>query len=211
MSDLPDRRFGAGPKRFALLERAGAPAAYAIYRHQMSWDAGSSTGKVIVVEAIGADPAAAVALWRYLLDIDWIASITASLLPPDHPLFFVLAEPRRMQYRLGDGLWVRLVDVGEALWRPNLSRGGRVVLDVRDEFCPWNERRWHLAAGKAEPTEAPADLALDVGNLGSAYLGGIGFAQLAQSGQVEELKPGALERADGIFRNALQPWCPEIF
>jgi predicted acetyltransferase len=209
--DPPERRDGAGPKRFALLELGGAAAAYAIYRHQMAWEDGVTTGKVVVVEAIGAAPDALVELWRYLLDIDWIAAITAGLLPPDHALFFVLAQPRRMRYRLGDGLWVRLVDVGAALSGRMYPEEGELVFDVRDAFCPWNEGRWRLAGGQAERTDADADLVLDVAALGSAYLGGIRFAQLAQGGNVQELKSGAVERADGIFRHGLHPWCPEIF
>jgi len=209
--DPPDRRGGAGPKRFAVLEVDGAPAAYAIYRHKMDWEDGISTGRVEVVEAIGADPNALAELWRYLLDIDWVAAIHGWLLPPDHPLFFVLAQPRRMRYRLGDGLWVRLVDVGAALSGRTYPEDGELVFDVRDAFCPWNEGRWRLAGGGAERTDAEADLALGVEALGAAFLGGIGFAQLAQGGHVEELTPGALERADGIFRHGLHPWCPEIF
>jgi predicted acetyltransferase len=211
LQDPAERRNGAGPKRFALLERDGAPAAYAIYRHQMDWEDGVTKGKVSVVEAIGADPEALAELWRYLLDIDWIATIETWLLPPDHPLFFVLAQPRRMRYRLGDGLWVRLVDVGTALSGRTYPEDGELVFDVRDAFCPWNEGRWRLAGGNAERTGADADLALEVDALGSAFLGGIRFAQLAQGGHVEELKPGAIERADGIFRHGLHPWCPEIF
>jgi predicted acetyltransferase len=86
-----------------------------------------------------------------------------------------------------------------------------VVFDVHDAFCPWNEGCWRLAAGRAERTDADADLALEVDALGSAFLGGIRFAQLSQGGHVAELKPGAIERADGIFRHGLHPWCPEIF
>ena len=209
--DPPERRGGAGPKRFALLEIGDAPAAYAIYRHKMDWQNGVSTGKVEVVEAIGADSNALAELWRYLLDIDWVASIHSSLLPPDHPLFFILAQPRRTRYRLGDGLWVRLVDVGAALSGRTYPEDGEVVFDVSDAFCPWNEGRWRLANGTAERTDAAADIALDVAALGAAFLGGIGFAQLAQGGQVEELTPGAFERADGMFRHGLHPWCPEIF
>ena len=197
--------------RFALLELDGAPAAYAIYHHEPKWDDGVSTGRVVVVEAIGAMPEAVAELWRFLLDIDWVETISASLLPPDHPLFFLLAEPRRMRYRRGDGLWVRLVDVGAALAGRLYSSEPDLVFEVRDAFCPWNEGRWHLESASAERTEAPADLALDVAALGSAYLGGIGFTQLAQGGRVEELSAGALERADLAFRHGLQPWCPEIF
>ena len=157
------------------------------------------------------DASALAEMWRYLLDIDWIATIASSLVPPDHPLFFVLAQTRRMRYRLGDGLWVRLLDVGAALSGRTYPEDGELVFDVRDEFCPWNEGRWRLAGGAAERTDAEADLALDVTVLGSAFLGGIRFAQLAQGGRVEELKPGAIERADGLFRHGLHPWCPEIF
>ena len=211
LHDPPERRGGAGPKRFALLERHGEPAAYAIYRHRMDWAEGVSSGQVSVVEAVSGDAAALAEIWRYLLDIDWIATIVSSLLPPDHPLFFVLAQTRRMRYRLGDGLWVRLVDVGAALSGRTYPEDGELVLEVRDAFCPWNEGRWRVAGGAAERTDANADLALDVAALGSAFLGGIRFAQLAQGGGVEELRPGAIARADGLFRHGLHPWCPEIF
>jgi predicted acetyltransferase len=164
-----------------------------------------------VAEAIGADPAALAEIWRYLLDIDWIATIASWLIPPDHPLFFVLAQTRRMRYRLGDGLWVRLLDVGAALSGRTYPQDGELVFAVRDAFCPWNEGRWRLAGGEASRTDTDADLALDVSALGSAFLGGIRFEQLAQGGHVEELRPGAIERADGMFRHGLHPWCPEIF
>jgi predicted acetyltransferase len=211
LNDPAERRQGAGPKRFALLEIDGTPAAYAIYRHHMDWDAGVSKGRVVVVEAIGASPGALAEIWRYLLDIDWIATITSSLLPPDHALFFVLAQPRRMRYRLGDGLWVRLVDVGAALSGRSYPDDGEVVFEVRDPFCSWNDGRWRLAGGAAERTDTEPDLALDVRALGSAFLGGVTFAQLAQGGHVQERNPAAIERADGIFRHGLHPWCPEIF
>jgi predicted acetyltransferase len=209
--DPAERRGGAGPKRYALLERDGEPAAYAIYRHKMDWHEGVSSGQVSVIEAIAGEGPALAEIWRYLLDIDWIASIESWRVPPDHPLFFVLAQTRRMRYRLGDGLWVRLLDVGAALSGRSYPEDFELVLDVRDAFCPWNQGRWRLAGGAAERTDAEADLALDVTVLGSAFLGGIRFAQLAQGSRVEELKPGAIERADGLFRHGLHPWCPEIF
>ncbi len=200
-----------GTKRFALLELEGAPAAYATYLQDPKWEGGSSATTIVVVEAIAPTPAAAADLWRFLLDVDWVETISASLLPPDHPLFFLLLEPRRMGYRRADGVWVRLVDVGAALAGRTYPVEPDVVFEVRDAFCPWNEARWHLAGGTAERTTAPADIALDVTSLASAYLGGLGFAQMAQGGRVEELTPGAVERADSAFRHGLHPWCPEIF
>ena len=210
--DPPERREGGGPKRVALLELDGEAQAYAIYRHNPKWDEGSSSARLGVVEAIGATPRGTAEIWRFLLDIDWQASISADLLPIDHPLFFLLAKPRRMKYRLGDGIWVRVVDVGAALSARSYAHDGEVVFEVADAFAPWNEGRWKLAGGSCERTDDDADLRCDVTALGSVYLGGFTFADLARGLRVEELREGAIDRADSIFRRiAVAPWCPEIF
>jgi predicted acetyltransferase len=150
-------------------------------------------------------------LWGFLLAIDWKATVKSWLLPPDHPLFLLLETPRRLRYRLGDSLWVRLVDVGAALSRRSYSSDESLVLEVTDEFCPWNEGRWKLEGGNAERTKQAPDLRLPVQSLGSAFLGGVQFAALARAGRVEEARQGALTRADGLFRWDRLPWCPQIF
>src|SRR5262249_12529254 len=135
----------------------------------------------------------------------------ATLLPPDHPLLFLLAEPARLHLRLADGLWVRLVDVGAALSRRGHGEGPPLVIEVDDAFCPWNTGRYRLAGGVVRRPGAEPDLVLDVEALGAAFLGGFSLAQLAQTGRVAERVPGALRRADTLFRSDLHPWCPEIF
>ena len=201
----------SSPKRFVVLELDGAVAGYAIYKTHLTFQGAVSTGRTEVIEAIATSPQAAAELWRYLLDIDWSATIECSLLPPDHPLFLLLANPRRLFYTAGDSLWVRLVDVGAALSGRKYAGEGRIVFDVRDDVCPWNEGRWALENGQAARTEEAADLALDVNVLGSAYLGAVSFAELRAALRVDELQPGAVERADGLFAWRPLPWCPEIF
>src|SRR5262249_11919390 len=114
-------------------------------------------------------------------------------------------------YRLGDGLWVRLVDVGAALSARAYETAGRVVFQVADEFCPWNAGRWRLEDGVAARCDDEPDLLLDVPCLGSVYLGGVTFAQLLAAGRIEEASEGAARRADEAFRTDVHPWCPEIF
>jgi predicted acetyltransferase len=211
LADPEARRFGGGPARRVLIEDGRESLAYAIYHHHSGFEYGSSTGSVRVVEAFGATPAATAAIWRYLLDIDWIATVNASLLPLDHPLFLLLAEPRRARFTIGDALWVRLVDVGAALSGRGYAQDGEAVFELTDSFCPWNEGRWRLAAGRAERTKAEADLRLTVNELGSVFLGGFTFDQLARAGLLEELRGGGIGRADAIFRSDRLPWCPEIF
>jgi predicted acetyltransferase len=201
----------SGPKRFVVLEKDGRSEGYAVYRHKPKWENGVSNSELEVVEAIALDGQPTAELWRYLFDIDWAARISAFLLPVDHPLFFLLATPRRMRYRAFDGVWARLVDVGAALSARTYAADGAVVVDVIDEFCPWNAGRWRLADGRAKRTTASAQLRCDVTALGSAYLGAFGFSELVRGGRVEELRRGAAARADAMFAAERAPWCPEIF
>jgi predicted acetyltransferase len=207
---IPDEE-KANPKRFCVLDLDGEVQAYAVFKSQLDFDNGVSNAMLEVFEAIGATPQATAEIWRFLLDIDWQASFKASLLPPDHPLFLLLANPRRATYRMGDGLWVRLVDVERALAGRAYAGTGEVVFDVADAMCPWNEGRWRLSADGVSRTDDAADIACDVSALGSAYLGAVSFAQLREGLRLEELVPGAVERADLLFAWRPLPWCPEIF
>ena len=209
--DPKEWRNGSGPKQFVVHETDGNVDGYAFYRHQGEWEEGTPTGKLLVREVVACTPEATRELWRYLLDIDQVHSISSHLVPPDHPLFLLLAEPRRTKYRMGDGIWVRLVDVGAALSGRGYAADGRVVFDVRDTFCPCNEGPWKLEDGEAARTEDEPDLRLDVTGLGSVFLGGFTFAELRRACRVEELREGAVARADAMFRTDVAPWCPEIF
>jgi predicted acetyltransferase len=211
LADPDWRRRGGGELQRAVLEVDGAVEGYALYRLHPAFEHFASTGRTEVAEALAVSPPATAEIWRFLLDVDWMSRVTASLLPVDHPLFLLLAEPRRMRFMLTDALWVRLVDVGDALSARSYAGEGEVVLDVADAFCPWNEGRWRVGPEGAERTEAPPDLGLEVGALGSVYLGGFGFSELARAMRVEELQPGAIARADGLFRTDRAPWCVEIF
>jgi predicted acetyltransferase len=202
---------GNAPRRFAVVDVEGEPQGYAIYRTHADFEAGVSSSRLAVREAFGATPRATAAIWRYLLDVDWMAVVEASLVPPDHPLFLLLANPRRAGYRVGDGLWVRLLDVGAALAGRVYGEGEPLVLEVRDAVCDWNEGRWRLEGGACERTKSKPDIALDVAALGSAYLGAVSFAQLREALRVEELRERAVERADALFAWRPLPWCPEIF
>jgi predicted acetyltransferase len=199
------------PKRFVALDVDGAMQAYAIYRQHPKFEQGVSTARLEVVEAIGATPQATAEIWRFLLDVDWYATLEAGLLPRDHPLFLLLATPRRAQFWSGDALWIRLVDVGAALSGRAYAGDERVVFDVRDAVCPWNEGRWRVTGEGATRTDDDAEIALDVAALGSAYLGAISFAELRAALRLEERRDGAVARADALFAWRPLPWCPEIF
>ena len=88
---------------------------------------------------------------------------------------------------------------------------------MADGFAPWNAGRWRLrSAGQGRATScvrtgAPADLVLDVRELGAAYLGGATLAALAAAGRVAELREGALAQASRAFAWDVAPWLPHGF
>jgi len=154
VEDPPQWRRGAGPRRFATVELGGGVEGYAIYRHAPSFEGGIDAGKVAVVEVLARSLQAEATLWRYLLDTEWTSFVSARLLPLDHPLHWILAQPRRMRMRVGDGIWVRLLDVGAALSARSYSAPGPIVFQVTDDFCSWNAGRWKLEDGVAKKTRA---------------------------------------------------------
>jgi predicted acetyltransferase len=140
--------------------------------------------------------------------MDWKATLEAGLLPIDHPLLHQLSYPRRMRMRISDGLWVRLVDVGAALSARAYAATAPSSSRSKTRSCPRTRAAGGSPGGKAERTETEADLALDVGELGSAYLGGFTFGELVRAGVVRELRDGGAARAERIFLTVgAKPWC----
>src|SRR6516165_12006045 len=108
LDDPEWRRRGNGDLQCAVLEHEGRPAAYTLYRMNPAFQRGGQIGAVVVVEAAADSPEATRGIWRYLLDIDWMARVRAELLPLDHQLLLLMAETRRVGFSLRDGLWVRV-------------------------------------------------------------------------------------------------------
>lgn len=205
---------GAEALKVLIAERDGLPTGYAVVRRVASWGEHSPEGKLQVHDLQALDPQSAFALCRRLLDFDLMAEVTTPGLPLDHPLI-VWAGEAGVSVRPGHSLWTRLVDVGPALAARGYAGDLDVVLDVSDEHCPWNVGRWRLAVGadgaECERTDAAPDLALDVRELGSVYLGGITLASLSDSGLVDEITPGAVDACSHAFRSALLPATPYMF
>jgi predicted acetyltransferase len=197
-----------------LLEIDGRPEAYALYRISRETVQGVFESRLAVQEALGATPAATREIWRYLFNVDLVARIRARLLALDHELLLLAAEVPRLRISVGDGLWLRLVDVAKALAGRRYATEGSLDLELADEFCPWNNGVWRLEGspeGASARRVGNPELRLAVDDLAAAYLGGFSFAQLAAAGRVVELQPGALARADALFRTVRAPWCPETF
>ena len=208
-------RRGASAAWYVVHEVAGEPDGYARYRIREKWDDTGPNSTLIVTDLVAVNPAAHLDVWRFLLDIDLMGRIEAWNVASDDPIILAVAEPRRLGISLGDGLWLRVVDVASALAGRRYRSDGSVVLELADEFCPWNDGRWALRVEDGvpivKPTAEPSDLACETTDLAAAYLGAFTFAQLEDAARVTELSPGGVARADALFRTDRAPWCPRVF
>ncbi|MDA1127252.1 MAG: GNAT family N-acetyltransferase [Chloroflexi bacterium] len=198
---------GPGGLFYAAYESDGKVDGYVNYR--------TSGTTLTVIELMAATNEANSALWRFCFDLDRMYSTEALKRPVDDPLPWMLADPRRLQRSPRDGVWVRLIDVTASLRLRRYADSGRLVLEVRDEHCPWNEGRFELEGSPEGATcrasSSSPDLALAVSSLASAYMGAVSFSTLAKAGSVEECTPWALLRADRMFSVQYRPWTPHNF
>lgn len=196
--------------------RDGRPDAFARYAVDQHWPDGvpCHTLRVIEIQAIDADAEAA--LWNYLFAIDLVGTIQAGDRPVDDPLRWRFADARRLRVReLRDHLWVRVVDVAEALAARTYGADDALVVELVDDFRPANGGRWLIEGGPSGAacarTDREPDLALGAPELGAIYLGGVPVSTLAAAGRVRELTNGAAPRADRFFVAHPSPWCTTHF
>ena len=190
----------------------GSLDGYAAYRFDASWDT-DANGTLHVADLVTVSPAARAVLWRYLLDVDLVDTIKAWVVPVDEPLRWLLRESRRMRVtRLGDSLWVRVIDAPAALSARTYAVPGRIVFDVVDDVRPDGAAAGRVAldggphGADARRTSDEPDLVVDVAGLGGILLGGVRASTLARAGLVEERTPGALAVADAMFAVEPQPF-----
>ena len=211
LADPENWRRGASRKFYAVFEFDGAVEAYALYRIKDEWEHGFPRGTVRVLEAFATTSEAERELWRFLFGIDLTTQVEVFHFDPASPLFLMAVDPRSLHMRIGDGLWLRLVDVEAALDARSYREGEPVVLEVWDDLLEWNEGRYVVGDGAVERTKAEPDLALGVADLASVYLGAFDFERLVRAERASELTDGAAERASDLFRTPLPPFCPEVF
>jgi predicted acetyltransferase len=205
-------------KGFVALHRdaAGKVTGYARYKTQPKWDENMPRAVVEVDELYGLTDEAYDALWRYLGEMDLVATVKAEGRPTDERLPWLLTNARAARMSdLADGLWVRLFDVPKALEARTYATAGSLVLEVVGDGADGASSRVVLDAGPegatCRPTSRDADLVVPVAALGAAYLGGTRLRDAVVATGFEEPTPGALALADRLFRTADEPWCSTGF
>lgn len=215
---LVDEPWGGRWKGFVALRRdaGGAVDGFVRYKALRTWDENQAGAIVEVQELYGLTGEAYSALWRFLSELDLLATVRANGRPLDEHLPWLLTDARAARFTdVVDGLWVRLFDVPRALEARTYAASGSLVLEVRDETAAGG--RWRLAldaspdGASCRPTDRDADLVVPVGAVGAAYLGGTRLRDAVIGTGHEERTTGALATADRLLRATDEPWCSTGF
>ncbi|MBD8868440.1 GNAT family N-acetyltransferase [Nocardioides donggukensis] len=196
-TQLPEELRDKESWRVLFARQDGADVGFAMFRRAHKWERGRTAGELTVWAVVG-DPAARLALLRRLVDFDLMGTVKIGTVGVDDPLLHWAGGPRATaDIATYDSLWVRLVDLPEALQARAWSAPCDVVVEVADTAAPWNAGTWRIradGAGQAtvERTTAEAEVALPVEALGAAYLGGSSLVALLRAGQLTERRTGAV-------------------
>ena len=204
------------PKFFALSRsESGKIDGFVAYRIEEHWVDVRPRSRMLIDDLVGIDPESTLRLWRYCIETDWIGTVRADHRGVEDPLRWHLDDARAMAEReRADLLWLRILDLPQALSGRTYLAAGSVVLEV-DDPLGFASGRVRLDGGPTgatcTPTDAAPDLALSVQVLSSAYLGGYTLASMGAAGLVTECTSGSLATADAMFRASVAPSCPTHF
>jgi predicted acetyltransferase len=182
-----------GTAWYALLH----PDGYALYRVHRGDEM-----VVQVHEITAATDEAVVALWRALLGLDLMEKVVYATHPAD-PLPYLLTDPRLARTTIyGDDLWLRIMDIPAVLEARSYSADLSAVLEVSDGFRSDGGRfALQICNGRARctPTDAPADVGMDLDVLGSLYMGAHRASTFSAANRLRSRDFGLVQRLDAVF------------
>jgi len=192
---LADREWvrRGGTELFAFLH----PDGYALYRVF-----GDDPMIVRVGELVPATTDAGIALCRALFGLDLMEKVVFGTHPAD-PLPYLLADPRVARLtHYEDDLWLRIMDIPTTLEARTYEADVSIVIEISDGFRSDGGRfALKIRDGRARcaPTDAEADVRMDLDVLGSLYMGAHKASSYAAANRLHTNDSALLGRLDAAF------------
>ena len=194
------------------------PQGYSFYRQKhKDRDEAGPTLELMISDFIWTDMDAYHGLWSYYRSHDLARDLKFYYMPDDDPAKHLLLEPRMLNKKQSDGLWLRVVDVPAALAARGYTQSGEVTVCVEgDDLCPWNNGSWRVSAGSGGKCGEVRDggekgLTMNPNTLSSLVSGFQSASALARAGQIACDDEGMLAEADRLFSTIYQPHCSMEF
>lgn len=195
----------------------GAVRGHAVYQTAEGNFTDTGPGQVMDVrDFVTRDMDAYRALWDYLRGHDLVRRIDFAMVPEDDPAPELLLEPRMLNRRTFDGIWMRVVDAEKALaQRPYGGRGELTIAVPADDLCPWNAGTYRVetdgAAAHVSRTDRAADITVSPNVLASLIAGYRPATHFAHANLLMATDATALRTADTLFRSEYAPYCANDF
>ncbi|MCL1694020.1 MAG: GNAT family N-acetyltransferase [Actinomycetia bacterium] len=213
--DPKARRHGFSAQRYLVHETDGRPDGYALFRQKADWETGFPNGKIRIREIIANSPSAHTGIWRFVTSIDLFPRVVFWNLPVDDPLRWKVPDHRRIVRKRWDALYLRILDVVQALEARTYGMDGNLRFSIDDPFMPDLGGSFELDVSDGNGScrrvkGADGDLALGIVELSSLYLGGGNALAMSLAGSVRG-DADSITLLDRMFRGDVAPWCEEVF
>jgi predicted acetyltransferase len=194
------------PRAVRFDDANGELQGFAVYKvKENEADFPASTAELLYLMATTADAYAA--LWRFLLELDLVASVTAHLRPVDEPVRWQVSDFRAVKVDTYDHLWLRILDVPTVLRAREYYAPASLVIEVIDELGhAGGTFRFDTAGPVVEPVETAPALTMSINELSALYLGGVSAVTLHKAGRIAEHETGAVANLDAAFHSPVTPW-----
>ncbi len=200
---------------FVIYVEDGESLAYARYQNTFE-PYPEFVGEMFVIEAVAATDAAHAALWRFLFDQELVQKLHAQSRPVDDPLVWMLTEPRRLERKLVDCVWLKLLDTPRMLTSRAYEVEDAIALQIIDAESGAS-RTLELECGpdgsQCTETNQTPDLSMNESELAAIYFGAVECTTLVNLGLVEEAASASdsAQRANRIFKTSRAGWNPYHF
>ncbi len=208
---------GGGPAPYCAVHYNGddQPDGYMLYTIAQSSGMTVIDQKMAISDFVWRDMNGYRGLWEFIRGHDLVGRVTA-MPAADDPASLLLLEPRVLNRRTSDGLWLRVVDVAAALAARGYQHAGEATIEIAaDPECPWNEGVYRFATdavqAQAEKTRGGGEVRITIQGLASLLCGRANLTQLTRVGRAEVADDKRLPALDALFSTRYQPHCLNHF
>jgi predicted acetyltransferase len=195
------------PTEFAVIEQDGVREGYIAFVRPTA-----RPGAVIVAELVAADDAISRELLAFVRGLTDGGPVRLRAQPFD---VIAALDGGAADREPSPQLWLRILDVAQALSLRRYAAESRTVLAISDELLEANRGRFLLetygdGTASVTPSADAAEIMLGIGDLGRIFLGGSTFGELAASGGIVASDVSVLANLDRAFATSGAPFCSTL-
>ena len=216
IEDLISNHLSNGPSYFIGIFDNKTPVGIVTYSIENNNDYGNMPASLHIWDILYLNIESAIKLWNFCLNIDLVEEIHAKGVPEDDVLEALLISPGDLNARLTTGLWIRIVDVINALEARSYEHNGEIILKVEDSIIKDNNNTYLLNTNdksnpKCEITSKNPDVEITIQGLSEIYLGTFDLNNLIASGNINIKNKKDIKTIKEIFKSESKPFCPMHF